>query len=62
MKLVGRVGTDDREGRFNVEADLTNTKIDESAAGLGQAAGQAGARWRSPWSSRKPERCGSTIC
>jgi hypothetical protein len=27
IKLAGRVGLDDREARFNVEADLTNTKI-----------------------------------
>ena len=33
MKFTGRVGTDDRDGRFNVEADLTNTKIENLLPG-----------------------------
>ena len=33
MKLTGRVGQDDREGRFNVEADLTDTKIENLLPG-----------------------------
>ena len=33
MKLSGRVGGDDKEGRFNVEADLTALKIDNLLPG-----------------------------
>ena len=33
VKLVGRVDADDREGRFNVEADLTTVKIDNLLPG-----------------------------
>ena len=40
MKLTGRVGTDDREGRFNVEADLTNTKIENLLPGWVKAPGR----------------------
>jgi hypothetical protein len=40
MKVVGRVGLDDREGRFNVEGDLTNTKIDNLLPGWIKAAGK----------------------
>jgi hypothetical protein len=43
MKFSGRVGSDDREGRFSVEADLTNTKT-RICCRLGQGAGPAGAR------------------
>ena len=40
MKLTGRVGADDREGRFNVEADLTNTKIENLLPGWVKAPGR----------------------
>ena len=40
MKFTGRVGTDDREGRFNVEADLTNTKIENLLPGWVKAPGR----------------------
>ena len=40
MKLTGRVGQDDREGRFNVEADLTNTKIENLLPGWVKAPGR----------------------
>ena len=33
MKLTGRIGSDDREGRFTVEADLTPAKIDNLLPG-----------------------------
>ena len=33
MRLTGRVGQDEREGRYNVEADLTATKIDNLLPG-----------------------------
>jgi hypothetical protein len=33
MKLSGRIGSDDREGRFAVEADLTSMKIDNLLPG-----------------------------
>ena len=40
LKLVGRVGQDDREGRFNVEADLTNTKVENLLPGWVKAPGR----------------------
>jgi hypothetical protein len=40
MKLSGRVGLDDREGRFNVEADLTATKIENLLPGWVKAPGR----------------------
>ena len=40
MKLIGRVGQDDREGRFNVEADLTNTKVENLLPGWVKAPGR----------------------
>ena len=40
MKLVGRVGADDKEGRFNVEADLTGTKIENLLPGWNKAPGR----------------------
>ena len=40
MKLTGRVGKDDREARFNVEADLTTTKIDNLLPGWVKPAGR----------------------
>ena len=33
MRLSGRIGSDDREGRFNVEADLSAMKIDNLLPG-----------------------------
>ncbi|MBX9845723.1 MAG: DUF3971 domain-containing protein [Xanthobacteraceae bacterium] len=33
MRLTGRVGNDDKEARFNVEADLTATKVDNVLPG-----------------------------
>ena len=40
LKLIGRVGQDDREGRFNVEADLTNTKVENLLPGWVKAPGR----------------------
>jgi len=40
MKFSGRVGSDDREGRFSVEADLTNTKIENLLPGWVKAPGR----------------------
>jgi hypothetical protein len=40
MRLTGRVGQDEREGRFNVEADLTATKIDNLLPGWVKPAGK----------------------
>ena len=40
IKLVGRVGQDDREGRFSVEADLTNTKVENLLPGWVKAPGR----------------------
>jgi hypothetical protein len=40
MKLTGRVGLDDKDGRFNVEADLTPTKIDNLLPGWNKAPGR----------------------
>jgi len=40
MRLSGRVGSDDREGRFNVEADLTAVKIDNLLPGWVKPAGR----------------------
>ncbi len=40
MKLVGRLGLDDKEGRFNVEADLTGTKIENLLPGWSKAPGR----------------------
>ena len=40
VKLTGRVGQDDREGRFNVEADLTNTKVENLMPGWMKAPGR----------------------
>jgi len=40
MKFTGRVGADEREGRFNVEADLTNTKIENLLPGWVKAPGR----------------------
>ena len=33
MKLTGRVGGSERDGRFNVEADLTPVKVDNLLPG-----------------------------
>ena len=40
MKLVGRIGLDDKDGRFNVEADLTNAKIENLLPGWSKAPGR----------------------
>ena len=40
MKFTGRVATEDRDGRFNVEADLTNTKIENLLPGWVKAPGR----------------------
>jgi hypothetical protein len=40
LKITGRVGQDDREGRFNVEADLTGTKIENLLPGWVKAQGR----------------------
>ena len=40
LKLTGRIGQDDREGRFNVEADLTNTKVENLLPGWVKAPGR----------------------
>jgi AsmA-like C-terminal region len=40
MKLTGRIGVDDKDGRFNVEADLTNTKIENLLPGWVKAPGR----------------------
>ena len=40
MRLTGRVGNDERDARFNVEADLTATKIDNLLPGWVKPAGR----------------------
>jgi hypothetical protein len=40
LKLTGRVGQDDRDSRFNVEADLTNTKVENLLPGWIKAPGR----------------------
>ncbi len=40
LKLTGRMGQDDREARFNVEADLTNTKVENLLPGWVKAPGR----------------------
>ena len=40
VKLGGRVAQDDREGRFTVEADLTNTKVENLLPGWVKAPGR----------------------
>jgi hypothetical protein len=40
VKLAGRVGVNDREARFNVDADLTNTKITNLLPGWIKAPGR----------------------
>lgn len=40
IRLTGRVGAEDREGRFNVEGDLTNTRIDNVVPGWVKASGR----------------------
>ena len=59
---IGRVGLDDREGRFNVEADLTATKIDNLLPGWVKPAGRPARARLHAGQRRNPARCGSTIC
>ncbi len=40
IKINGRIGTDDREGRFNVEGDLTAAKIDNLLPGWVKPSGK----------------------
>ena len=40
MRLTGRMGQDEREGRFNIEADLTAMKIDNLLPGWVKPAGK----------------------
>ncbi len=41
VKVNGRIGADDREARFNVEADLTNTKIENALPGWIKPSGKS---------------------
>ena len=41
FKLTGRVGSDDRESRYQIEADLRDSKISELLPGWWKAAGKA---------------------
>jgi hypothetical protein len=40
IRLIGRVGQDDRDGRFSVEADLTNTRVENLLPGWVKAPGR----------------------
>ena len=61
VKLTGRVGADDREARFNVEADLTNTKIDNLLPGWVKAPGTSGAAGVHAGQAEERRACVSTI-
>ena len=41
FKLLGRVARDDRESRYQIEADLKDSKITELLPGWWKAAGKA---------------------